>query len=119
LALILHDRGLKDIVGLTSGKNFDFVKSLGWYSDKVSKGSSIVYCDVAGDQYLNLKIHARFGDKLIKHVNVGMSHISEGSSFGVDGAKRNWKVHICDCNLFSTRSKKAIHDEAVPAMHQR
>ncbi len=87
LALILHDKG-KKVIGLTSTPNMAFVKSLGWYNEVVnyndletmSKLQSLIYCDVAGNDKLNVRIHRYFGAQLKMQVTVGMSHFDGKSS---------------------------------------
>ncbi|KAJ3256137.1 hypothetical protein HK103_005706 [Boothiomyces macroporosus] len=86
LALLLKKRGIKAI-GITSKRNEEFVKHLGFYDkvvcyDQISQLeiADCVYCDFAGDSNLNSQLFSHFGDCLQKHVVIGKTHVESGPS---------------------------------------
>ena len=75
------ERGIDSVVGLTSARNADFVRSLGWYDDVVTYddiGSlpegDAVSIDMAGDSTVLADLHATLGDRLKYSMIIGKSH---------------------------------------------
>ena len=70
------------ILGLTSTKNSDFVKSLGCYDEvvtydeleKVDSNIRSVMVDMAGNREILGSLHKALGDNLLKCLTVGMTH---------------------------------------------
>jgi hypothetical protein len=73
-----------EVVGLTSGANVAFCKSLGVYSrvltydqlDVLTSGTPCVYVDFAGNGDLRKAIHGRF-DKLAYSCSIGGTHVDQ------------------------------------------
>ena len=99
-AYLLHtkreNRGDYEIVGCTSAKNVEFVKSLGIYDHVLSyaevdqlpnRDSSAAYADFSGNASLRKKIHHHYGDQLIKDVVIGVTDwTKQGGAKGLPGA---------------------------------
>lgn len=76
------ERGLADVVGVTSERNVEFVEGLGFYDTVVpydgveSIGADIdaVSIDMAGDPSVLAAVHRRLGDRLRYSMTVGRSH---------------------------------------------
>eukprot|EP00127_Corallochytrium_limacisporum_P006791 Clim_evm6s236 gene=Clim_evmTU6s236 len=76
-----HSNDKVKVVGLTSAKNVEFVKSLGIYDQVVSYGDvqelnvdvPAVYIDIAGNATLRKTIHERFDARLKASVLVGLT----------------------------------------------
>ena len=69
------------VVGLTSARSADFVRSLGCYSsvltyDEISSCplGDAVYVDIAGDRAVNHAVHSHYGDSLAHSLVVGGTH---------------------------------------------
>lgn len=100
MAYLLHkhkaERRTYEIVGLTSAKNLDFVRSLGIYDHvldyaalgSLDKTQAAVYVDFASNAALRKSIHEHFGDNLKHDAIVGGTHWDKlGSAKGIDGTK--------------------------------
>lgn len=81
LAHLLHARGVGTI-GLTSGGNVDFVKSLGCYDEVVTydnasslpTSSAVAYVDMAGNTPLRATLHQHFGEQMKYSGIIGLTH---------------------------------------------
>ncbi len=89
------DRGLGDVVGLTSPGNIEFVESLGFYNTvlayealgEVPEGEGAVAVDMAGNGPVLDELHNHLGDRLQYSMVIGMSHHDaprEGVTAGPD-----------------------------------
>ena len=75
-------RGLGSVVGVTSGANEEFVRSLGWYDDVITYDAldglgiegDAVAVDMSGNSAALAAIHEHFGDRLRHSMIVGKSH---------------------------------------------
>ena len=75
------------VIGLTSARNADFVRSLGFYdtvltydeADQLPRGESLRYVDMAGDADLRRRVHEHLGDDLQASIVVGATHWDHGS----------------------------------------
>lgn len=84
LAFEVKRRGLARAVGLTSARNADFVRSLGFYEQVVcyddigtlDSGEAAVFVDMAGDGGVTGAVHRHFGDRLKYDCTVGATHWS-------------------------------------------
>jgi hypothetical protein len=83
LAYLLHNNHREvRVVGLTSLKNVEFLKSTGLYDsivtyDKIpslTKEDAAIFFDVAGNANVRLEIHRHFGDMLKHSAMVGFAH---------------------------------------------
>jgi hypothetical protein len=76
------------LIGLTSSRNRDFVRSLGCYDEVVSyeevdtlkKSGRAIFVDMAGNQQLRHQIHSLYGDDLSYSATVGATHTSGETS---------------------------------------
>lgn len=75
------ERGIGQVIGLTSATNADFVRSLGWYDEVVTYDdvaslpeSDAVSIDMAGNAAALAAVHERLGDHLKYSMIVGNSH---------------------------------------------
>lgn len=76
------ERGLGEVVGITSARNAAFVESLPWYDRVVTyddiasipNDGTAVSIDMAGDSAALAAVHARLGDQLEYSMIVGKSH---------------------------------------------
>jgi hypothetical protein len=75
------ERGIGQVIGLTSASNADFVRSLGWYDhvftyDDIASlpPSDAVSIDMAGNAAALAAVHERLGDHLRYSMIVGNSH---------------------------------------------
>lgn len=89
------ERGLGDVVGLTSPANIEFVESLGFYDtvlaydalNEIAGGEEAVAIDMAGNGPVLDRLHNHLGDRLQYSMVIGMSHHDaprEGVSAGPD-----------------------------------
>ena len=70
------------VIGLTSARNADFVRSLGFYdtvltydeADQLPRGERLRYVDMAGDAALRQTVHEHLGDDLAASIVVGATH---------------------------------------------
>jgi hypothetical protein len=75
------------VIGLTSQRNADFVRGLGFYdtvltydeADQLPRGESLRYVDMAGDADLRRRVHEHLGDDLQASIVVGATHWDHGS----------------------------------------
>ena len=75
-------RGVGQVIGLTSARNTDFVRSIGCYSEVVAYddigqlavNADAVSIDMAGNAGVLAQLHERFGDRLKYSMTVGKSH---------------------------------------------
>ena len=81
MAHALHARG-RAVVGLTSPANQGFVAATGFYTatvayDDLARLAAIptIYLDFAGDRALRRRVHAHFGDALVRSIGVGDTHV--------------------------------------------
>lgn len=90
-AYLLAKRDGIQVVGLTSGGNAEFVKSLGVYHSVYSYdyipellGDRAVYVDISGDTAIRTAIHSHYGDRLAHSAAVGITHWTEMAPGAVD-----------------------------------
>lgn len=83
--LLSKREGIK-VIGLTSGGNAEFVKSLDVYDsvysyDDISElpGDRAVYVDISGDTGIRTAIHSHYGDRLAHSAAVGVTHWTQMS----------------------------------------
>jgi NADPH:quinone reductase-like Zn-dependent oxidoreductase len=81
LAFQVKQAGRARAIGLTSARNAEFVRKLGFYDDVVlydQVGSlpvePVAFVDMAGDGPVNAAIHHRFGDELKVDLRIGATH---------------------------------------------
>ena len=75
------------VIGLTSARNTDFVRSLGFYdtvltydeADQLPRGEDLRYVDMAGDADLRRAVHEHLGDDLRASIVVGATHWDHAS----------------------------------------
>lgn len=73
---------LLEVVGVTSPRNTDFVKKLGWYDrvvtydeiETIPADAPVVSVDMAGDGASLGRLHAHMGDRLRYSMIIGLSH---------------------------------------------
>lgn len=98
LAFVVAQRGSAKAVGLTSARNLDFVRQLGFYDEvrlyedvaSLSADEPTVLVDMAGDATVNAAAHRHFGDALRYHCNIGATHWDARAAApdeGLPGAK--------------------------------
>jgi len=76
------ERGLADVVGVTSEPNLEFVERLGFYDtvvpyervDSIGADIDAVSIDMAGDPAVLAAVHNQLGDRLQYSMTVGRSH---------------------------------------------
>ena len=85
LAHLLHSRRQNiRVIGLTSAKHVDFVKSLGCYDDVVAyervtslpSDEPVAFVDMAGSGELRASLHRHFGDQMKYSARIGLTHQS-------------------------------------------
>ena len=95
LAFQLKQRGRARAIGLTSARNVDFVRKLGFY-DQVVLYDEIpslavepsVFVDMAGDGRVTAAVHHHLGERLVYDCAIGATHWSaERSSEALPGPK--------------------------------
>jgi hypothetical protein len=81
LAFLLSRREALEVVGLTSSRSAEFVRSLGVYDSVVAyeaidslPSERAVYVDIAGDARVREAVHGRFAAKLRHSAVVGATH---------------------------------------------
>jgi hypothetical protein len=81
LAFLLHRRGGKKVIGLTSRSNKGFVESLGIYDevlcyDEVESlaREPSAYIDMAGNKDVLARVHHHLRDSLVNSCGVGITH---------------------------------------------
>ena len=81
LAFMLHRRGGKKVVGLTSQSNKDFVEKLGIYDevlcyDEVENlaDEPSAYIDMAGNKEVLARVHHHLRENLVNSCGVGITH---------------------------------------------
>lgn len=81
LAFLLARREGIDVVGLTSSRSADFVRSLGVYDHVVPyddlgelPAGPAVYVDMAGDGAVRAAVHERYGEELAHSAVIGATH---------------------------------------------
>ena len=75
------------VIGLTSARNADFVRGLGFYdtvltyeeADRLPRGESLRYVDMAGDPDVRRAVHEHLGDDLQASIVVGATHWDHAS----------------------------------------
>lgn len=80
-AFLLARRQGAELVGLTSGRNREFVEGLGIYDravtyeqvDSLERGPAS-FVDIAGDGAVRLAVHSHYGDRLLSSMVVGATH---------------------------------------------
>jgi Protein of unknown function (DUF2855) len=78
------------VIALTSSRNADFVRSLGFYdtvltydeADQLPRGESLRYVDMAGDPELRRAVHEHLGNDLSASIVVGATHWDQASLGG-------------------------------------
>jgi uncharacterized protein DUF2855 len=80
-AFMLAQRTEVELIGLTSPRNAAFVEGLGIYGRTVAYDAidtldpePATFVDVAGDGGVRHAVHARYGDRLVHSMAVGMTH---------------------------------------------
>ena len=75
------ERGVANIIGLTSPANAEFVRSLGWYTQVIGYDdigslprAPAVSIDMSGDTVVLAAVHDRLGDQLAYSMIIGKSH---------------------------------------------
>jgi hypothetical protein len=83
LAFEVKRRGRARAIGLTSARNADFVRGLGFYDEVVLYGDvaslarqPAVFVDMAGDGAVTAAVHRHFGDALAHDCAIGATHWS-------------------------------------------
>jgi hypothetical protein len=91
-AFLLTQREGVELVGLTSGRNVEFVESLGIYGrtatyDAISSldRAPATFVDIAGDGEVRLAVHSHYGDELVHSMAVGVTHWEEQGGGPVAG----------------------------------
>ncbi len=82
LAFLLHERGNKTVVGLTSTGNKAFVEGMGIYDkvvtyddvESMDASAKVAYVDMAGNREVLSKVHHHFNDNLLCSCGVGITH---------------------------------------------
>ena len=82
-----HALEAPSIIGLTSARNAEFVRSLGFYdtvltydeADQLPRGEGLRYVDMAGDPVLRRAVHEHLGDDLAASIVVGATHWDQAS----------------------------------------
>jgi len=97
LAHCVSSRGLARSVGLTSGRNLDFVRKLGCYDEvltydevrSLDAARPTVYVDMAGSSAVRRAVHEHFGSQLMHSCTIGATHWEEqgGGDEGLPGPK--------------------------------
>ena len=96
LAFVVSQRGRAKAIGLTSARNFDFVKGLGCYDqvllyDEVSSlpaQTPTVLVDMAGNAEVMRAVHEHFASNLKYSCRIGATHWEAASELGdLPGAK--------------------------------
>jgi hypothetical protein len=96
LAFQLKQRGRARCIGLTSPRNLDFVRGLGFYDqvvvyDEVASlppDEPALFVDIAGDGGVSAAVHRHFGDRLRYDCAIGATHWSAGRpGAGLPGPK--------------------------------
>jgi len=76
------ERGISEVVGVTSAGNVDFVEALGYYNtviaydevDSIDDDIDTVSIDMAGNPAVLAAVHQRLGNRLLYSMTVGRSH---------------------------------------------
>lgn len=84
LAHLLHTRPDIRVIGLTSARNVDFVRSLGCYHEVVTydrvtslpSDEPVAFVDMAGSSELRASLHRNFGDRMKYSARIGLTHQS-------------------------------------------
>ncbi len=95
LAYQVNQGGRARAIGLTSARNADFVRNLGFYDavvlyDEIASLAKqpAVFVDMAGDGSVTAAVHRHFGDALAYDCTIGATHWSaERESEGLPGPK--------------------------------
>jgi hypothetical protein len=96
LAFQLKQGGRARAITLTSARNADFVRGLGYYDEvalydeigALRNDEPVVLVDMAGDAAVTAAVHRRFGESLRYHCAIGATHWSaERSSESRPGPK--------------------------------
>lgn len=82
LAALLHERGTVTVVGLTSARNADFVRRVGYYDtvvtydaiDSIDPSAVSVLVDMGGDAAVVAGVHRHLADSLVHSCQVGATH---------------------------------------------
>src|ERR1700737_1453196 len=100
LAHLVHtQRKAIRVIGLTSGGNTEFVKSLGCYDEVVTydrvtslrSDQPVAFVDMAGNSELRAKLHQHFGDQIKYSGRIGLTHRSSlPAEPPLPGAKPIW-----------------------------
>ena len=91
LAALLHARTGIEVIGLTSSRNAEFVRSVGYYDAVVTYENiatldasvPTVLVDMGGDATVLTSLHGHFGDSLLHSCQVGATHW-EQVRFGIE-----------------------------------
>ncbi|MBT8078264.1 MAG: DUF2855 family protein [Gammaproteobacteria bacterium] len=96
LAHCIRVRGTPEAVGITSARNADFCKSLGYYDevitydelDSLDADSAVVLVDMAGSAPLLSDLHHHYGDNMKYSCRIGATHYDQlGSTEGMPGVR--------------------------------
>jgi hypothetical protein len=81
LAFLLSRREGIEVLGLTSARSAEFVRSLGVYDHVLAyeeieelPGERAVYVDMAGDAAVRARVHAHYGEQLAHSAVIGATH---------------------------------------------
>lgn len=91
LAALLRSRPGVEVVGLTSQRNADFVRDVGYFDRVVVYGEvsdtdasvPTAFVDMAGDASVIAEVHRHFGDSLRHSCQVGATHWEQVGATGV------------------------------------
>jgi hypothetical protein len=94
--LLGRNRRGREVIGLTSARNLEFVRGLGCYDRAVAYGEvgslpaerPVVFVDMAGDRQVTGDVHRRFGNGVKYSCVVGLTHWEQsGGPEDLPGAK--------------------------------
>jgi hypothetical protein len=99
LAFVVSQQAQARAVGLTSARNADFVRGLGFYDqvvtydeiDSLPADEPSVFVDMAGDAKVSRDVHEHFGSNLVYSQRIGGTHWDAGGDDGnLPGPKREF-----------------------------
>jgi hypothetical protein len=99
LAFVAAQNGRAKAIGLTSARNLDFVKSLGFYDQVLTYDeiptlpteTKAVFVDMAGNTKVTRQVHERMGRNLVFSQRIGGTHWDAGGDDGdIPGPERQF-----------------------------
>jgi hypothetical protein len=99
LAFVVAQKGRAKAIGLTSARNLDFVKSLGFYDQVLTYDeiaalpaeTKAVFVDMAGNAKVTRDVHERMGENLMFSQRIGGTHWDAGGDDGdIPGPQRQF-----------------------------